>query len=106
MAHVHEERFAAYSARRYHPHPCSRRAARQEPLPHGSEKLAGSDYTYRIRIGDYRVVYELLHRGGIVEIQRVRHQGCLSLTLHHRTNGNLIIFTDGSIVETNDVLPK
>ncbi len=78
----------------------------QEPLPHGSEKLAGSDYTYRIRIGDYRVVYELLHRGGIVEIQRVRHQGCLSLTLHHRTNGNLIIFTDGSIVETNDVLPK
>ncbi len=46
----------------------------QEPLPHGSEKLAGSDYTYRIRIGDYRVVYELPRSGGIVEIQRVRHR--------------------------------
>lgn len=32
-----------------------------EPLPHGSEKLTGSDHTYCIRVGDYRVVYELLH---------------------------------------------
>jgi len=29
------------------------------PLPHGSEKLAGSEHTYRIRVGNYRVVYEL-----------------------------------------------
>ena len=28
-----------------------------EPLPRGSQKLAGSEQTYRIRIGDYRVVY-------------------------------------------------
>jgi mRNA interferase RelE/StbE len=45
-----------------------------EPLPHGSEKLTGSDHTYRIRVGDYRVVYELLRRGGAVEIQGVRHR--------------------------------
>jgi mRNA interferase RelE/StbE len=45
-----------------------------EPLPHGSQKLAGSDHTYRIRVGDYRVVYELLRQAGIVEIQRVRHR--------------------------------
>jgi mRNA interferase RelE/StbE len=45
-----------------------------EPLPHGSEKLTGSERTYRIRIGDYRVVYELLRDAKIVEIQRVRHR--------------------------------
>ena len=48
---------------------------REEPLPHGSEKLTGSDHTYRIRVGDYRVVYELLRSSGVVEIQRVRHRG-------------------------------
>ncbi|MGI9114002.1 MAG: type II toxin-antitoxin system RelE family toxin [Chthoniobacterales bacterium] len=47
---------------------------RDEPLPYGSEKLAGSDHTYRIRVGDYRVVYELLRSAGLVEIQRVRHR--------------------------------
>ena len=45
-----------------------------EPLPHGSEKLTGSERTYRIRVGDYRVVYELLRDANIVEIQRVRHR--------------------------------
>ncbi|PYK21812.1 MAG: type II toxin-antitoxin system RelE/ParE family toxin [Verrucomicrobia bacterium] len=44
------------------------------PLPRGSEKLSGSERTYRIRVGDYRVVYELLHNAKIVEIQRVRHR--------------------------------
>ena len=46
----------------------------EEPLPHGSEKLTGSEHTYRIRVGDYRVVYELLRSAKIVEIQRVRHR--------------------------------
>ena len=45
-----------------------------EPLPLGSEKLTGSERTYRIRVGDYRVVYELLRDAKIVEIQRVRHR--------------------------------
>lgn len=45
-----------------------------EPLPHGSEKLTGSERTYRIRVGDYRVVYELRRDARIVEIQRVRHR--------------------------------
>ena len=46
----------------------------EAPLPHGSEKLTGSERTYRIRVGDYRVVYELLRDAKIVEIQRVRHR--------------------------------
>jgi mRNA interferase RelE/StbE len=46
----------------------------EEPLPHGSQKLAGADRTYRIRVGDYRVVYEVLRHAAAVEIQRVRHR--------------------------------
>ena len=45
-----------------------------EPFPHGSEKLSGSDHTYRIRIGDYRVVYEVLRGSKTIEVQRVRHR--------------------------------
>ena len=45
-----------------------------DPLPHGSQKLSGSDRTYRIRIGDYRVIYEVVAEARIVEIQRVRHR--------------------------------
>ena len=45
-----------------------------EPLPRGSQKLGGSERTYRIRVGDYRIVYELLREAKVVEIQRVRHR--------------------------------
>ena len=45
-----------------------------EPLPHGSQKLAGSEHTYRIRVGDYRVIYEVVAEAHVVEIQRVRHR--------------------------------
>ena len=45
-----------------------------ETFPHGSEKLAGSEHTFRIRIGDYRVVYEVLAQSKIGVIQRVRHR--------------------------------
>ena len=30
----------------------------ENPRPHGSQKLGGADQ-YRIRIGDYRVIYEI-----------------------------------------------
>ena len=46
----------------------------KDPLPHGSHKLAGSERTYRIRVGDYRVVYEVFSDSRIVEVQRVRHR--------------------------------
>jgi mRNA interferase RelE/StbE len=45
-----------------------------QPFPHGSQKMTGSDHTYRIRIGDYRVVYEVVAALKLVEIQRVRHR--------------------------------
>ena len=44
------------------------------PLPHGSQKLSGSERTYRIRVGDYRIIYEVFAESQIVEVQRVRHR--------------------------------
>ena len=45
-----------------------------DPLPHGTQKLSGSERTWRIRVGDYRVVYEVFTDAHIVEVQRVRHR--------------------------------
>jgi len=44
------------------------------PFPVGVEKLAGSEHAYRVRVGDYRVVYEVVTKTKLVEIQRVRHR--------------------------------
>jgi len=45
-----------------------------DPLRHGVKKLTNSRNTYRLRIGNYRVVYNLLKSVLIVEIIRVRHR--------------------------------
>lgn len=45
-----------------------------DPFPPGSEKLSGSEHAYRIRIGDYRVVYEVFPELGLVAIERVAHR--------------------------------
>jgi mRNA interferase RelE/StbE len=34
----------------------------RNPYPPGVRKLVGSEYTYRIREGDYRIVYNVLER--------------------------------------------
>ena len=49
-------------------------ALADNPFPHGVEKLSGSEHAYRIRLGDYRVVYEVVTKTKRVEIQRVRHR--------------------------------
>jgi mRNA interferase RelE/StbE len=44
------------------------------PFPQGIEKLSGSQHAYRIRIGDYRVIFEVVRESKLVEVQRVRHR--------------------------------
>jgi mRNA interferase RelE/StbE len=46
----------------------------KDPFPTSSKKLVGSDCTYRIRIGDYRVVYIVSRKLREIEVQRVRHR--------------------------------
>jgi mRNA interferase RelE/StbE len=45
------------------------------PRPGGCRKLQGSDNAFRIRAGDYRVVYTVDDSVLIVAIERVRHRG-------------------------------
>ncbi len=44
------------------------------PRPPGCAKLAGAENAYRIRVGDYRVVYEIVRRVLTVYIVRVAHR--------------------------------
>lgn len=50
------------------------RGLAEDPYPHGARKLAGSDQSYRIRIGDYRVVYTVEDDFLLVQIIRVGHR--------------------------------
>lgn len=44
-----------------------------DPRPAGSEKLIGLE-AYRIRVGDYRAIYEVDDRARLVTVSRVRHR--------------------------------
>jgi mRNA interferase RelE/StbE len=45
----------------------------ENPRPHGVKKLQGMD-SYRVRVGDYRVIYEIADAVKIVTIERVAHR--------------------------------
>jgi len=46
----------------------------RNPHKQGVKKLVGSDHSYRLRVGNYRVVYELLDSTLTIEIIRVKHR--------------------------------
>ena len=46
----------------------------EEPRPSGCRKLTGSARDWRIRVGDYRVVYEIADTIRVVRVNRVRHR--------------------------------
>jgi mRNA interferase RelE/StbE len=45
-----------------------------EPLPHGSEKLAGYDDRFRLRQGNYRIIYLIDDARRELTIYRVGHR--------------------------------
>jgi mRNA interferase RelE/StbE len=49
-------------------------ALANEPMPRQSTKLAGAERLYRVRVGDYRIVYSVDHAARTVIIQYVRHR--------------------------------
>jgi len=49
-------------------------ALAQNPIPPGARKLHGADRTYRVRVGDYRIIYELAEQEQMVTLIRVRHR--------------------------------
>jgi mRNA interferase RelE/StbE len=49
-------------------------ALADDPRPPGCEKLAGFDDRFRLRQGDYRVVYSVADRGRTVVIVKIGHR--------------------------------
>jgi mRNA interferase RelE/StbE len=45
-----------------------------DPVPHDAYKLASTEYLYRIRSGDYRVIYHVLHERREVIVYYIRHR--------------------------------
>jgi mRNA interferase RelE/StbE len=46
----------------------------ENPRPSGCRKITGSKNDWRIRIGDYRIIYEIDEKAKAVRIMRVRHR--------------------------------
>jgi mRNA interferase RelE/StbE len=44
------------------------------PRPPGCKKLVGGHNEWRIRVGDYRVVYEIDDKSRTVEVTRIAHR--------------------------------
>lgn len=49
-------------------------ALAEEPRPPGARKLAGAEHLYRVRVGAYRIVYEVQDAVVVVTIVRVAHR--------------------------------
>lgn len=47
----------------------------QDPFKSGSKKLVGIDSIYRIRVGDYRIIYNISSSILTIEIIKVGHRG-------------------------------
>ena len=50
------------------------RALAENPRPSGCRKITGSKNDWRIRVGDYRVLYVIDEKTRAVRIMRVRHR--------------------------------
>ena len=46
----------------------------EDPRPPGCRKLTGSENDWRIRIGEYRVIYEIDEGQRVVRVFRIRHR--------------------------------
>ena len=45
-----------------------------EPRPPGATKLTGERRAYRVRVGDYRIIYEVFDDRFVVQVVRIGHR--------------------------------
>ncbi len=45
-----------------------------EPRPHGAKKLVGEKTAWRLRVGDYRVIYDVFDDELVVTVVRAAHR--------------------------------
>jgi mRNA interferase RelE/StbE len=46
----------------------------ENPRPPGVKKLVGSQHDWRVRVGDYRILYEIDDEGRLITIWRIAHR--------------------------------
>ena len=46
----------------------------ENPRPRDSLKLSGSEGLFRIRVGDYRVIYEIDTQKDVITVHHIRHR--------------------------------
>ena len=46
----------------------------RNPRPSGCHKIAGSKSDWRVRVGNYRIIYEVDDKAKVVRVMRVRHR--------------------------------
>ncbi len=49
-------------------------ALASDPVPAGAESLKGEANWYRLRVGEYRILYEVEHKASAVLIARIGHR--------------------------------
>ena len=47
----------------------------EEPRPQGARKLQGVENLFRIRVGDYRVIYQIQDKALVVLVVKIGHRG-------------------------------
>ncbi len=45
-----------------------------EPRPGGCVALVGEESVYRVRVGDYRILYEVIDASLVIQVVRVSHR--------------------------------
>lgn len=82
MANVYTLQFSESAARSLEELPARQQlrisqkidALSQNPYPPGHRKLKGEERSYRIRVGDYRVVYEVFEETVFILVLRIGHR--------------------------------
>ena len=55
----------------------------ENPYPSGSRKILGAKNTFRIRTGDYRIIYSVFHDILLIQIVRLGHRQRIYKVLRH-----------------------
>ena len=50
------------------------RALSENPRPSGIKKLAGDENLYRLRVSDYRIIYQIQDKALLVLVIKIRHR--------------------------------
>ncbi len=45
-----------------------------EPYPKGCKKLINNENFWRIRIGNYRIIYEVIESDNLIKIYKIKHR--------------------------------